>query len=189
MFGAGGAVIITVAALISVYGWVASNMLNVPRLTMAMAERGALPSFFAKIHPTYRTPWVSILIFAAISLALALQAGLLQNLSLSAVSRLLLYGGVCASLPVFRSREARGISTPGVEPALFRVKGGPILAAIGVALSLLLATRMNRSDGIKLGSPFSSRRYTGGICREADGRLGTGVTKRCAGEVACGSRG
>jgi amino acid transporter len=151
MFGAGGAVIITVAALISVYGWVASNMLNVPRLTMAMAERGALPSFFAKIHPTYRTPWVSILIFAAISLALALQAGLLQNLSLSAVSRLLLYGGVCASLPVFRSREARGISTPGVEPALFRVKGGPILAAIGVALSLLLATRMNRSDGIKLG--------------------------------------
>jgi amino acid transporter len=150
MFGGGGAVIITVAALISVYGWVASNMLNVPRLTMAMAEHGALPSFFAKIHPRYRTPWISILIFAAISLALALQAGLLQNLSLSAISRLLLYGGVCASLLVFRSRESRGVKTLGVEPALFRVKGGPILAIIGVALSLLLATRMNRSDGVKM---------------------------------------
>ena len=151
MLGEPGAVIITVAALISVYGWVASNMLNVPRLTMAMAEHGALPSFFAKIHPKYRTPWISILIFAAISLALSLQAGLLQNLSLSAVSRLLLYGGVCASLPVFRWREARGIATPGVEPALFRVRGGTILAGIGVVLSLLLATRMNRNDGIKLG--------------------------------------
>lgn len=150
MFGSGGAVLITVAALISVYGWVASNMLNVPRLTMVMAERGALPSFFAKIHPTWRTPWLSIVIFAVISLLLALQADLLRNLSLSAVSRLLLYGGVCASLLVFRSREARGVSTPGVEPAMFRVRGGPILAIIGVALSLLLATRMTGSDGIKM---------------------------------------
>jgi amino acid transporter len=150
MFGSGGAVFITVAALISVYGWVASNMLNVPRLTMAMADQGILPKFFAKIHPVYRTPYVSIIIFALISLALALQAGLLQNLSLSAVSRLLLYGGVCLSLPVFRSREARGISTPGVEPALFRVKGGPIFASIGVVLSLLLATRMGGSDAIKM---------------------------------------
>jgi amino acid transporter len=150
MFGSGGAVIITVAALISVYGWVASNMLNVPRLTMAMAERGVLPAFFARIHPQYRTPYISIIVFAAISFVLALSAGLLQNLSLSAVSRLLLYGGVCASLPVFRSREARGITTPGVEPALFRVKGGVIFAAIGVTLSLVLATRMNLSDAIKM---------------------------------------
>jgi amino acid transporter len=150
MFGAGGAVFITIAALISVYGWVASNMLNVPRLTMAMADQGILPRFFAKIHPVYRTPYVSIIIFALISLGLALQAGLLQNLSLSAVSRLLLYGGVCLSLPVFRSREARGVTTPGVEPALFRVKGGPIFATIGVVLSLLLATRMGASDAIKM---------------------------------------
>ena len=46
MFGGSGAVLITIAALISVYGWLASNMLNVPRLTMAMAERGDLPAFF-----------------------------------------------------------------------------------------------------------------------------------------------
>ena len=72
MFGSGGAVFITVAALISVYGWVASNMLNVPRLTMAMADQGLLPKFFAKIHPEYRTPYVSIIAFALISLALAL---------------------------------------------------------------------------------------------------------------------
>ena len=150
MFGPGGAVLITVAALISVYGWVASNMLNVPRLTMAMAEEGALPKFFAKIHPTFRTPYVSILIFAAISLGLALQADLLRNLSLSAVSRLLLYGGVCLSLPVFRWKEARGDLPGGVEPALFRVAGGPFFAAIGVALSLLLATRMSGTDAIKM---------------------------------------
>ena len=150
MFGSGGALLITIAALISVYGWVASNMLNVPRLTMAMAQEGALPAFFGKIHPTFRTPYVSILVFAGISLALALQSGLLQNLSLSAVSRLLLYGGVCLSLPVFRQRERQGALPAGVEPALFRVTGGPFFAAVGVVLSLLLATRMSGTDAIKM---------------------------------------
>ena len=125
-------------------------MLNVPRLTMAMAERGDLPQFFARIHPTFRTPWISILVFAAISWALALQAGLLSNLSLSAVSRLLLYGGVCASLPVFRRREARGVRTEGVEPALFRVRGGNVLAVIGMGLSVVLVTRMNQREAISL---------------------------------------
>ncbi len=146
MFGGSGAVLITIAALISVYGWLASNMLNVPRLTMAMAERGDLPAFFGWIHPRYHTPWISILTFAGVSLVLALQAGLLQNLSLSAVSRLFVYGGVCAALPVFRARERRGIDTPGMQPALFPVRGGNVLAAIGVGLALVLVTRMNQRE-------------------------------------------
>ena len=106
MLGAGGAAVITVAALISVYGWLASNMLSVPRLSMAMAERGDFPSVLARVHPTLRTPWVSVLAFAGLSWVLANQSGLLQNLSLSAVSRLVVYGLVCASLPVFRRRDA-----------------------------------------------------------------------------------
>jgi APA family basic amino acid/polyamine antiporter len=150
MFGSSGAVLITIAALISVYGWLASNMLNVPRLTMAMAERGDLPAFFGRIHPRFHTPWISILIFAAVSLALALQAGLLQNLSLSAVSRLFVYGGVCAALPVFRARERRGVDTPGMQPALFPVRGGTLLAAIGVGLSLVLVTRMNQREAVSM---------------------------------------
>jgi amino acid transporter len=150
MLGSGGAAVITVAALISVYGWVASNMLNVPRLTMAMADRGDLPAFFGRIHPTFRTPWLSIILFAAISWLLALQAGLLSNLSLSAVSRLLLYGAVCASLPVFRHREARGIPTPGVHTALFRAWGGNVLAVIGIGIALVLVSRVNQREAITM---------------------------------------
>lgn len=150
MLGTGGAVVITVAALISVYGWVASNMLNVPRLTMAMADRGDLPAFFGRIHPTFRTPWISIVIFAAISWALALQAGLLSNLSLSAVSRLLLYGSVCASLPVFRRREAQGQLPAGVHPALFRAWGGNILAIIGIGIAVVLVSRVNQREAITM---------------------------------------
>ena len=141
MLGDTGATIITLAALISVYGWLASNLLTVPRLGMAMAAGGDFPAFFARIHPVFRTPWLSILFFAAVSWALANQAGLLQNLSLAAVSRLFTYGLVCAALPVFRRRDRLG--SGGVPPALFRVPAGNALALISVLVSITLASRMN----------------------------------------------
>jgi basic amino acid/polyamine antiporter, APA family len=149
MLGAGGAAIITVAALISVYGWLATNMLAVPRLSMAMAERGDFPAFLARVHPTFRTPWISVIVFAGLSWVLANQAGLLQNLSLSAVSRLFVYGLVCAALPVLRSRDSRASSDVG--PALYRAPIGAALAAIGVGASMVLATRMSMREAVTMG--------------------------------------
>lgn len=146
LLGDAGAAIITVAALISVYGWLASNMLTVPRLSMAMAEQGDFPSFFARVHPVFRTPWISILFFAAVSWTLANQAGLLENLSLASVSRLFVYGLVCAALPVLRKREGGDI-----PPPLFRAPMGIALATIGVGVSLALATRINLREAVTLG--------------------------------------
>jgi basic amino acid/polyamine antiporter, APA family len=149
MLGGGAAALITVAALISVYGWLSSNMLTVPRLSMAMADRGDFPAFFARVHPVFRTPWVSILFFASLSWALANMAGLVQNLSLSAVSRLFVYGLVCAALPVLRKKERRG--DPTVAPAAFRVPLGGGLAVAGVLIASMLAARMNMREAITLG--------------------------------------
>ncbi len=148
MLGAIGAVAITLAALISVYGWLASNMLTVPRLSMAMAERGDFPSVLARVHAVWRTPWVSVLAFGGISWILANMSGLLQNLSLSAVSRLFVYGLVCASLPVFRRRDAG--TAPVVGPARFRAPGGTVLAAVGIAAAIVLAARMNVREALTM---------------------------------------
>lgn len=146
MLGTSGAAAISLAALVSVYGWLSSNMLAVPRLTMAMAHRGDLPGFFGRVHPVWRTPWISILIFAGVTWVLAIQSGLLQNLTLSAVVRLFVYGLVCAALPALRSKELRG----GVGPAQFRAPAGVTLAVISVAVSILLATRMSVREGLAL---------------------------------------
>jgi basic amino acid/polyamine antiporter, APA family len=144
MLGGTGATIMTLAALISVYGWLASNLLTVPRLSMAMAAGGDFPAFFARVHPVFRTPWLSITFFAAVSWALANQAGLLQNLSLAAVSRLFTYGLVCASLPVFRRRDRLG--TGIVLPAMFEAPLGNALAGFSVLVSVTLASRMNQRE-------------------------------------------
>ncbi len=148
MLGNTGATIITVAALISVYGWLASNLLTVPRLSMAMAQQGDFPAVLDRVHPVFRTPWVSILAFASLSWALANQAGLLQNLSLAAVSRLFTYGLVCAALPVFRRRDDTG--TGGVPPPLFRAPMGVALAVFSVLVSITLASRMNLREAVTL---------------------------------------
>ena len=113
--GTRGATLMALGALISVYGYLAGAMLNVPRLSYAMAEQGDLPPRFGAVHPRYRTPHVSVLVFAALTWALASVGSFLQNLSLSAVSRLLTYGAVCVALIVLRRRElaSRRSSLPG----------------------------------------------------------------------------
>jgi APA family basic amino acid/polyamine antiporter len=139
--GNGGATLMALGALISVYGYLAGAMLNVPRLSYAMAEQGDLPPRFGAVHPRYRTPHVSVLVFAALTWALASVGSFLQNLSLSAVSRLLTYGAVCVVLIVLRRREPRG-----VEPARFRVPLGETVAVLGLAFSAVLILRMNQRE-------------------------------------------
>ena len=101
-----GAGLMAGGALVSVYGYLAAAMLNVPRLTYAMAAEGDLPPKLGAVHP--RLPHA-----ARLGDALRRRwsgpspsAGtFLQNLSLSAVSRLLTYGAVCVALVVLRRRD------------------------------------------------------------------------------------
>jgi APA family basic amino acid/polyamine antiporter len=91
-----GAGLLAAGALISVYGYLAAAMVNVPRLIYAMAAEGDLPARVGAVHPRFRTPHVSVILFALTVWALASAGSFLQNLSLSAVSRLLTYGAICA---------------------------------------------------------------------------------------------
>jgi len=148
--GAGGAALMAVAALVSVYGYLASGMVNVPRLTYAMAEQRDLPGVFARVHTKFNTPHVSILFYAALTWILAVQGNLIQNLSLSAVSRLLTYGVVCAALIQFRSRE-RQQRTGEDGPAFFRLPFGHAFAALGIVFAIILAKQMTGREALLLG--------------------------------------
>jgi basic amino acid/polyamine antiporter, APA family len=143
--GPWGATMMALAAMISVYGYIAGAMVNVPRLTYAMAEEADLPSVFARVHPVFRTPYVSVVIYAVLVWTMASLSGFLANLSLSAVSRLFTYGLVCAALLQFRRWERSGDSH-GIAPAKFRIPAGTTVAVIGILFSLLMATRMSRQE-------------------------------------------
>jgi APA family basic amino acid/polyamine antiporter len=132
-----------------VYGYLAGAMLNVPRLTYAMAEQGDLPARFGAVHRRFRTPHVSVILFAVLVWALAAAGNFLQNLTLSAVSRLFTYGAVCITLVILRRQERRG--SPNLGRAWFRVPAGTLLATLGLAFSATLALRMNVREIVVLG--------------------------------------
>ena len=140
IFGNAGAVFIAIGALISVYGYLGANLLAVPRITFALAERGDFPLIFAAVHPRFRTPYFSILVFAILTWLLSLLGSFSWNVTLSAVARLFYYGLVCAALPVLRKRQ------PGA--AMFYLPGGRVLAVIGVAICLGLMTQVDRGGSI-----------------------------------------
>jgi len=139
--GPAGAAMLAIGALISVYGYLAGAMLVVPRLTYAMAEQGDLPPRLGSVHPRFRTPHVSVTIFAVLTWLMASTAGFLQNLSLSAVSRLLTYAAVCVALIVLRRRDRQGAGD--LERPWFRVPAGTLVAVLGLAFTAVLALRMN----------------------------------------------
>jgi amino acid transporter len=84
--------LVTLGAIISVYGYLSSAMLNSPRLAFALAEGKDFPQFFGAIHPRFRAPHVSIVIFAVILWSVAVAGSFKWNASLSAVARLFTYG-------------------------------------------------------------------------------------------------
>ena len=130
----GGLVIGSVTAVLSTYGWLTGFALLVPRVSFAMAERGELPAPLARIHATFRTPWISILACSAVILALGLWGTFAATATLSAISRLIVYGIVCAALWTLRRA--------GAPAAGFVLPGGRAIAVLGIAFTVwLLATR------------------------------------------------
>jgi amino acid transporter len=97
---------------------------------------------FAVIHPRFRTPYFSILVFALLTWLLAILGSFAWNATLSAVARLSYYGLVCAALPVLRRKQ------PGA--AWFRLPGGYFFAAVGVAVCVVLITQIPLSGSLIL---------------------------------------
>jgi amino acid transporter len=139
--GGGGAALIALGVLVSTYGYLAGQFVNVPRLTFAFAEQRDFPKFFAAVHKRFRTPYVSILVYTALVWVLSIYGSFIWNAILSAVARLFTYGLVCAAL--LRLRRVQP------EAASFRLPAGWLAAFLGMAFCALMVTQMG-SEHLKI---------------------------------------
>jgi APA family basic amino acid/polyamine antiporter len=132
--GPHGALLITLGAAVSMIGTLNGSMFTISRLPYAMAEAGQLPRALASIHPRYRTPHVAVVFSAAFVLGLTLSSQFVYLLTVSTISRLLVFAATCLSMPRLRR-------IPGVPAARFVLPGGLIIPGTALALiSWLIAS-------------------------------------------------
>lgn len=128
--GTMGAGIISAGAIISIAGNLNILVLSGSRLPFAFAEHRQLPAFISRVHPRFFTPHISIVITAALMLALTLKSSFVAALTISAIARLVTYAVTCAALPVLRRQTG--------PKALFRLPAGPAIAVAALILSAWL---------------------------------------------------
>jgi amino acid transporter len=134
---------IACAVLLSIVGYLAAGMIASPRIVFAFAEQGDFPRWFAAVHPRYKTPYISILVFGLLVWALAMLGTFNWNAKLASISRLIIYALTCGALPTLRWKN------PGL--AKFRLPFGPLFAVIGIGFCVVVLSRVGRVEVLVLG--------------------------------------
>ncbi len=141
--GAWGALLMTAGAAVSMTGNNVGQALSGSRNLFALAEQGDLPGVFGHVHPKFRTPDFAIVFIASVALALALLSDFRSLAAVSALARLVVYAGTCASVLALR-REG---------PAPFTIPLGPTVPVLALLISIALASGATELQ-FKVGAAF-----------------------------------
>jgi APA family basic amino acid/polyamine antiporter len=123
--GAGGALLMTAGAVVSTTGNNVGGALSGSRMLFALSEQGDFPSVFARVSRRFQTPVVAIVVTSLTTLGLALSGSFATLAAVSAVARLIVYVGTCASVLALRR----------TGPAPFTIAGGPVVPVLALLIS------------------------------------------------------
>jgi APA family basic amino acid/polyamine antiporter len=121
--------IIKIAAIAGLSSVILVMMLGQPRIFFSMANDGLLPPVFARVHPKFKTPYVSTIVTGCVAFVLA---GILPISVLSelvSIGTLLAFVIVCIAVIILR--KAR----PDL-PRPFRTPWVPVIPILGAAVCL-----------------------------------------------------
>jgi basic amino acid/polyamine antiporter, APA family len=120
-------------------------MLVGSRLPFAFSEEKQFPAVFSFIHPKYKTPTWSLLLFMVITIIISLNYSFLTAASISAITRVMIYGIVCITLIVLRKKRPE-------QTKFFKIKYGNTVAVLGVLITiwLLSSSKVNELRDIAI---------------------------------------
>ncbi len=127
-----GRTILLAGAAVSAFGFVTSDILSSPRIIFAFGRDGALPAWFAHVHPRYRSPDVAIVTYAVLAFALSITGTFEQLAVLSNVAVLLMYLLCCAACWFLVQRDIRADGQPFTFPGMKIVPALAIAAIIWI---------------------------------------------------------
>jgi len=129
--GKAGLIIIGFGAAFSVTGTLNAIMLVGSRLPFAFSEEKQFPKVFSFVHPKLKTPTWSLLLFTGITTLVSIYYSFLSAASISAITRVMIYGIVCIAL--IRLRKKRSAQT-----GFFKIRFGNFFAVAGFVITLWL---------------------------------------------------
>ncbi len=122
--------IVKLAAIAGLSSVILVMLLGQPRIFFSMAKDGLLPPVFSKVHPRFKTPYISTLLTGSVALVLAgiLPISILGELV--SIGTLLAFAIVCASILVLRR------SKPDL-PRPFRTPFVPVIPILGALICII----------------------------------------------------
>ncbi|GAB3200954.1 amino acid transporter [Pontibacter aydingkolensis] len=134
-----GATLITFGAIVSISGTLNAVMLIGSRVPFALSEENQLPRFLSKLHNCYSTPVYSLLIFAAISLFASISGSFIYAVSISVISKILIFMVVCMAMIRLRKKDTAKV-------AYFKLPYGYFFAIAGILASVWLLSSSRSTE-------------------------------------------
>lgn len=137
--GKTGATIIAFGALFSILGTLNAIMLVGTRLPYAFSEEQQFPKAFSFIHKKYRTPTLSLILFSVVTLIVSITNSFIYAATISAITRVMIYGIVCLSLIELRKKDTG-------QSDYFKIPFGNVVAIAGFGVALWLLSNSKISE-------------------------------------------
>jgi amino acid transporter len=166
--GAAGRGVVLACIGVAIFGALAADMLGAPRGFLAAAQSGTLPRSLAALHPTRRTPWVSILVFAGLTTVVSISGAFRPLAVLSSMALLLVYLGVCLAALKLRYTRPRA-------PGAFRMPGGPLSALLASATVIWLLAHSTPREALAMASLIAAAILYYGVRRRSRRGVSSGA--------------
>jgi APA family basic amino acid/polyamine antiporter len=122
--------IVKIAAIAGLSSVILVMLMGQPRIFYSMSKDGLLPPVFSKVHPRFKTPYISTIITGSVAIVLAgvLPISILGELV--SIGTLLAFAIVCVSILVLRKTR------PDIERP-FRTPFVPLIPILGALICLI----------------------------------------------------
>ncbi|MGM8363589.1 APC family permease [Flavobacterium sp. ARAG 55.4] len=140
IFGPVGFIILTVGAAISMFGFLSGDILNNPRTLYALARDKVIPiNALAKVHPSFATPYLSIIVYAFIGFLIAVTGNFESLVVIASSSILIVYLGVVLAVIKLRYSQKSG-------PDEFTIPGGLTIPILSIAIILYFLSNLTQNE-------------------------------------------
>jgi amino acid transporter len=146
--GEGGRVLVLAGGAVSMFGYMCGDMLSSPRALYAFGRDGFLPRALARVHPSFHTPHVAIVVHGLLASALAISSTFRHLAILSNIAVLSLYFLCCAAALRLVARPA-----PDGERA-FTLPGARVIPVAAMAVIAWILGHATRQEFAVLGATF-----------------------------------